>query len=232
MGKALSKNNRLGLPVKNPFAAARGRRGYAWVPKVSTARFCPMGSRGQFARKALVVLMFSMGVETFAGDIAEGAATFSAPRLVSTKIFDAVTEKLPKYVAPKPVSDTDSKSSSGPDEGSEGTMKLPKITVRPTQAGPTTDAVFLTPKARIDLAMKAHRGLRIGNLFGSNQGIALFMQMEERELNAKDGLTDLVERTTSNDGAEAKEVRKILKKAIQRTNADWQNQPAGKSTGP
>ena len=179
MGYAFSKYNRPGLPVKNPFAASCSRCRQALVSNSSTPPFYLRWYRYQLAQQVLVVLAFSVSVELCADDASAGSANSSATRLVSTKIFDAVTAKLPKYAPPTPVKDTDSNSSERSDEGSDGTMKLPKITVRPTTVGPSTDAVFLTPKARLALAMKANPGLRLGNVLGSNDGIASFMQTEE-----------------------------------------------------
>ena len=232
MGKALSGNDRPGLPMRNHCGIACVRRYYALIQRKSGVRVRPEWYRPRILRKALVVLVFSLGVDSFAGDSSGESAVSRPPPLVSTKIFDAVAAKLPKYVAATPARETGTKSPDVSEEGTSGTMKLPKITVRPTALGPPVEAEVMTLKERLALAMKANPGLRIGNIFGANGGIALFMATEERELKAKEALAERIRQTTSDDGEAAKAIQRLLKKASYRINADWQNQRAGSPTGP
>jgi len=175
-----------------------------------------------FRRDALAGLALFLGVELQAESPPVPPSASSPPRSLSPKITEAITAKLPKYEAPVP-SPAPAVDSPHPRVGdsADDLLTLPKITVRPAEKGPESDYAWLSPKGRLDLAMKTHSGLRAGNLFGLNGGIALAMQQEEREAKARAAVVDLVERTTVDDSAEAKRIRRLMKAAVQRPNADW-----------
>jgi hypothetical protein len=73
----------------------------------------------------------------------------------------------------------------------------------------------------MELAMKSHPGLRIGNLLGLNNGVAVYMQMEEQEVRAKARLYHRMERVLIDDSANSRETRRMLEGALGRANADW-----------
>lgn len=61
----------------------------------------------------------------------------------------------------------------------EGVLRLPRYEVRDRKQSALKRRELLTPEAKIDLQFKQHPGLKIGNLFGLNRGIAAFMAAEE-----------------------------------------------------
>jgi hypothetical protein len=61
---------------------------------------------------------------------------------------------------------------------------------------------------------------------GSALAVAMFE--EEREAKAKAILSERLERSTNDNSPESKRVRRLLKEALQRSNADWLNGGAGK----
>jgi len=134
-----------------------------------------------------------------------------------------VTEKLPGYAPPPPArSSTPSEGSTFDDTpDSPDVLRLPKMTVRTRTLPPPADFTWLSPKGRLDLAMKSYRGLRIGNPFGLNKGIALAMQREEQEVRTKARLADDVQRSAGTDDADSVRIRRLLKAAMLRPNADW-----------
>lgn len=141
--------------------------------------------------------------------------------ILSPEIIKAVMEKVPKYAPPAPAKTIPEPL---PDEGkdsSPGVLHLPKLTVK--ERPPTQPSSFelLTPKGRLDLALRTHPGLRIGNIFGMNGGIALAMQAEERALEQKAALTATVRRTTRDNTPESKELMRLINDAFQRPNSDW-----------
>jgi hypothetical protein len=151
------------------------------------------------------------------------AAPISSPPVhsISPQIRQAVTEKLPKYTPPPPKA-----PEPPPEETSDSPdiLRLPKVTVR--AAPPTTfppNFATLTPKQRLDLALKANPGLRVGNFFGMNNGIAMAMQREQRDVEKKASLTETVKRTKTDDSPESRKIDRLLKSATQRPNAEWLN---------
>jgi hypothetical protein len=139
---------------------------------------------------------------------------------ISPDIVRAVIGKLPKYAPPAPSKTTEPAS----DESSTGSgdiFRLPKVTVRERAPDRPDPFDLLTPKGKLELALKSHPGLRVGNIFGMNNGIALAIQAEERDVEKKAALTDTVRHTTSDSSPEGKRMMRLLKAALQRPNTDW-----------
>ena len=144
---------------------------------------------------------------------------------ISPDIVQAVIGKLPKYAPPVPPKIAEPP----PDESSTASgdiFRLPKVTVRERAPDRPDPFDLLTPKGKLELALKSHPGLCIGNIFGMNNGIALAMQAEERDVEKKAALTDTVRHTTTDNSPESKQMMRLLKAALQRPNTDW----AGKSS--
>ena len=139
-------------------------------------------------------------------------------RILSHEIIEAVIQKLPKYAPPAPAKTAPEPT---PDETKDGILHLPKMTVK--ERPPTLPSSFelLTPKGRLELALRTYPGLRFGNIFGMNSGIALAMQAEERKLEQKAALTNTVRRTTSDNSPESKRLLRLIDDAFQRPNDDW-----------
>jgi hypothetical protein len=135
-------------------------------------------------------------------------------------LTEILVSELPKFV-PQTNEDVESTVAAGPAVEKDGILALPTMRVRPVMKMSPSDYGLLTPKGRLELAMKTHPGSRVGNILGLNQGIALFMQMEEQEVKAKSALYHRVDRILLDDGANARETRLMLESALGRANADW-----------
>gem|GEM_PF-4123956 len=141
-------------------------------------------------------------------------ASGQALRGPRSKITGAIIAQLPKFEAPTPIV---SPLSSSDGDSAEDTFKLPKMTIRPTQVMPESDFAWLNTKGRLELALKAHPGIRVGNIFGMNEGIAQAMQQEERLAAKKADLTDRVQRSTLGDSEVDQKIRKLLQALLRRS---------------
>lgn len=163
--------------------------------------------------EALAALVLCIGVEVRSAD---APAAPPVSRRSSSWISEVLAAELPKYVPRPPTEAVEASTSNEPAVERDGVLNLPTLTVRPVMRESPTDYAFLTAKGRMDLALKTYPGLRIGNLFGLNQGIAMAMQWEEQRVNKINDLSDRVLRVSLDDSAETKETLRLLKAAIQR----------------
>ena len=148
------------------------------------------GTRG-FPLGVFAAFVFS--VTELEAESADVKSNLHPVHSISPEIRQAVNAKLPKYapvVAEKP-----EVSGQIPPANSPDIFYLPKLTVKAAAPTAPTDFAFLTPKGRLDLAMKSYQGLGLGNLFGLNGGVAMDMQAEQRDVDKKAALVDTVERT-------------------------------------
>ena len=126
---------------------------------------------------------------------------------------------LPKYSPPKPTTNVDRRETDRPrntivrlskdllppesvsapatstethDPAPDGVVRLPRYDVQERRLPNFKEREILTPTARIDLFMKHHPGLHIGNLFGLNRGIAAAMIAEEDELDRRHEMAELL----------------------------------------
>ncbi len=171
----------------------------------------------------LAAWVFSLGLNARAAIVLDSAAVSSRRGGASSWITEVLAADLPKYV-PRPADETVvvTQSTEAAVER-DGVLNLPKISVRPVMKEPPSDYAFLTAKGRMELAVKNHPGLRIGNILGLNNGIALYMQMEEQEVRKRDALLDRVQHVSIDDAPDTKETIRLLKAALLRLNADWLN---------
>lgn len=168
--------------------------------------------------EALAALVFFIGVEVRSEDALESPR---AARRASSWVTELLAAELPKYAPHPPAEATESTVASEPAVEKDGVLALPTMRVRPVIKESPSDYAFLTAKGRMDLAMKTYPGIRVGNIFGLNNGIALFMQMEEQEVRAKTRLYHRVERVLLDDSADSRDTRGMLESALGRANADW-----------
>lgn len=75
----------------------------------------------------------------------------------------------------------------------EGVLRLPRYHVQDRRLPAMKEREMLTPEGRIELGLKRHPGLRIGNFFGLNRGIAAAMVEEEFAVERARELQDLYE---------------------------------------
>jgi hypothetical protein len=131
-----------------------------------------------------------------------------------SKITEAIIATLPKFAPLPPLVSPGSPSNS---DSAEDTFKLPKMTIRPTQFMPESDFAWLNTKGRLELARKAHPGIRVGNIFGMNEGIVQAMQQEERLAAKKFDLADRVQRSTLGDSEVDQKIRKLMQALLRRS---------------
>ena len=170
-------------------------------------------------QEALAVLVLLMGVEVRPVDTANEPAVSRRPLSWITEVLAA---ELPKYEPPAAES-TEVSTASEPAVERDGVLNLPTVTVRPVMKEAPADYSFLTPKGRMELALKTHPGLRVGNFFGLNNGIALFMQMEEQEVSKKTELLNRVQSSAIDHGPESMALLRLIKEAIVRPNSECLN---------
>jgi hypothetical protein len=168
----------------------------------------------------LAALVIFLGINVPAAELIDSPArnrrSGAAPWLT-----EVLAAELPKFVPP-PTDETGVVSESAePAVEREGVLSLPALTVRPVIKESPSDHAFLTAKGRMDLALKSYPGLRIGNILGLNNGIALVMQAEEQEVRAKSRLYHRMERVLIDDSANSRETRRMLEAALGRANASW-----------
>jgi hypothetical protein len=148
-----------------------------------------------------------------AEDIAAAAAQQPA---VSTKLQSL----LPKYNSPRTVVTVDRRETDRPrnvivrlpkemlppesiaapaaavaensDPAPNGVVRLPRYEVREPRLPNFKEREILRPRARVDLHFKRHPGLRIGNIFGLNRGIARAMIAEQDDYDRRQEMAELL----------------------------------------
>jgi hypothetical protein len=199
------------------------------------AHCAPVNGYRHLRLDALAALVVFFGVETRAEPPPDSPPASTQPHSASPKITEAVAAKLPRYVPPVPAKLPDFSQPNEAGDSSDDILNLPKMTIRPAAPLPPSEFAFLSPKGRVELAMKTNPGLHFGNILGSNSGPngpALAIQADEREALRKATTTDLVDRTTINDDESAKKIRQLLQAAVQRANSDWLTAKGGKPERP
>jgi len=107
-------------------------------------------------------------------------------------------------------------------------MYLPKMTITTAKMPPTTGYDLLTPKGRLELALKKYPGLRLGPLARLNDGIAMAIEREEREARKREELKAQVLSIAIGDAAKSAEEVRAMRAATARPNTDWQNKAPGR----
>lgn len=174
----------------------------------------PGGSLHCFPMAGLPFIPFAALAFAFGGE-ALAAEPPVAPRREPSKITQALVERLPRFVPPAPAA-----ASREEDQASDGILRLPKITVRPSPFAPESDFALLNAKGRLELALKTHPGIQAGNILGTNEALAHAMQREEWLAAEKTNLADRVQRSTLGDSAADKKIRALTKALFQRSATD------------
>lgn len=78
------------------------------------------------------------------------------------------------------------------DSAPNGVVRLPRYDVLSRRLPNFKERELLSPSARVDLHFKRHPGLRIGNLFGLNRGIARVMIAEQDEIDRRREMAELL----------------------------------------
>ncbi len=136
--------------------------------------------------------------------------------LVSTETSGRVTNGLPKY-APKPANanpDAEPPDLREIDRPKNTIIRLPKyVLTKPKERPPPvlTERQLLTPQGLIDLALKRNPGLKFGNIFGLNNGMALAMYMEQERLDNLAAMADVAANARrAGDTANANAINRAL----------------------
>jgi len=145
----------------------------------------------------------------------------AAPRAISPETAAKLNASAPKFVATPP---TNESAVAAPDESKElenvkprnTIIRLPEYVVRDPKVPSIKEREVLTPSARLALARKRNPGIRIGNLFGLNNGVALGMLAEEERLERKREFEDLASLTQLSDPANHPRIKRQVEQAFMR----------------
>ena len=116
-------------------------------------------------------------------------------RAVSPEVAAKLAATAPKFVPPKSDADQPAPDRRELDKPRNGIVRLPSYIVQEPKMRDLKERELLTPKGRLDLALKRYPGLRFNPLFflGSNNGIALAMLEEEERLERMKEMADLMD---------------------------------------
>ena len=116
------------------------------------------------------------------------------PRAVSPETAAKLAAVAPKFVPPTPAEEKPAADLRDTDKPKNGIIRLPAYLVREPKMRELKQRELLTPKGKLDLALKRHPGLRFNPLFflGSNDGIARAMLEEEDRLERLAEMADLL----------------------------------------
>lgn len=152
-------------------------------------------------------------------------------RVVSSKVAAALSEGMPKYSpptpTPTPVPETEEQDMRDVDKPKNQIKRLPKYVVHESRPPIFQKDALLTDAGKVELYIKEHPGLRIGNLWGLNSSIALAMARDEQRLSAISDLQDTARAMAR--GGDADESKYIMQ-ATQ--DAYIQNAPLWSWNGP
>jgi hypothetical protein len=164
-------------------------------------------------------MIMVLGGISLAGAENPGMPASTVKPKLSEKIVHEVDNKLPKY---DPSSEGGKESLPAAEEpnASPDVLRLPTVTVTAETPLPPEWAM-VTPKERLDRAIKARPGLKIGNIFGTNNGYALEMQREEHDVQKKAGLTEIISNTRTDNSAESRRIDRLLKDAVALPGTGW-----------
>lgn len=112
---------------------------------------------------------------------ARPSTTTDAPNhSLSADTSARVVAGLPKFTPAKPTAvGEESPDLRETDKPRNGIIRLPRYQVREKKAPDFKNREMLTPEGKIELAFKRRPGLKIGNIFGLNRGIAMAMLAED-----------------------------------------------------
>jgi hypothetical protein len=120
--------------------------------------------------------------------------TADAPRAISAETAAKLTAPIPKFVAPPPeIAAVPAPAAVEEVKPRNTIIRLPDYIVRDAKTPPPKEREVLTPRGRLELARKRHPGLKLGNLWGLNDGWALAMLAEQERLDRKREFEDLAD---------------------------------------
>jgi hypothetical protein len=139
------------------------------------------------------------------------------PRPVSPAVAAQLSAAVPKFenIAPAPAKPAETAPDLRETDKPRNTIvRLPSYVVEEEKAPVFKERELLTPRGRLDLALKRHPGLRLGSFWiFRNDGIALAMLEEEEQLERKKEMQDLLSLLSV---AQTKEVKPLVADAFLR----------------
>ena len=155
-----------------------------------------------------------------AGARADPPATAQPGHFFSPEIVAALSQQLPSYVPLAPNGTSVTGMAAHDDE--DDMLHLAKVTVK--RGGRPRLSLFevLSPTGRLDLALQNYPGLRLVPFAQLNNGIALEMQLEEREAGKRTAVAEEVTSLAVVNDARSKENVRLMRDATARPNTDWQ----------
>jgi len=108
-------------------------------------------------------------------------------RVMSDEVAASLATGMPKYNPPKPVapkSEEDLPDLRETDKPKNTIIRLPKYTVKEPRPPVFREIDLRSKSQQADIALRQHVGLKIGNLGGLNDPVALMMYQEQDRLNS------------------------------------------------
>jgi hypothetical protein len=134
------------------------------------------------------------------------------PKL-STRVKAVIRTELPRYAPQLPV-EVEPAEIFTTAEMKDSTLHLPKMTVRDAMKAPVTSTDWLSPRGRMEFALKRFPGTRLGNFFGLNNPWAWARLTEDIEAERHAALKERGLSVLIADTPEDRENRKLLKAAL------------------
>lgn len=148
----------------------------------------------------------------------------SKSRAVSAETSAKIGAGMPKFSPPKPA-EAAAPAAAPVAEAKEADkprntiIRLPRHVVQDRRDPVIKDREILTPKGKLELALKRYPGLRFGSLpFLSNNGIAMLLLEEDLRLERKTEMEDLVELYHYSDPKKGAAMKTEVYRAFTRTD--------------
>ena len=139
------------------------------------------------------------------------------PRAISPETAARLAATVPKYDPTRAAKTLESAPDLRETDKPRNTIvRLPPYIVQERKAPALLERDIRSPKARLELALKRHPGLHLGNFFGLNGGLALVMLAEEERLELKRELEDMSDLMRFGDPATHTKVKREVEQAFLR----------------
>jgi hypothetical protein len=143
---------------------------------------------------------------------------------VSPSVAAALADVMPKYIAPtpQPAAPAASQEAADGDKPKNEIPRLPQYVVRERRPPVFRNQDLYSPSGLVDLSFKGHPGLKIGNLFGLNEGPARDMAYDDQRLQNIEDLNETAySMARGGDNDEAQFILKANQDANMRDAGDF-----------
>jgi len=151
-------------------------------------------------------------------------------RAVSSRIAADLNLGMPKYAppTPTPAAKTEPQDMRDIDKPKNEIHRLPQYVVRESRPLVFRNRDLYTTEGLANLSFTNHPGLRLGNIFGLNSGIAYQMYLDEQRLANMDDLTDTARAMArGGDKAESQYILQASQETFMRPIEETWNGPGG-----